>query len=64
MLTFSSLMKQKAVLEKAELQTKIDSLQQEFKLCLDQDNKSVSVQCDYSIPQSGICVYVCINVCI
>ncbi|XP_019857432.1 PREDICTED: uncharacterized protein LOC109585748 isoform X1 [Amphimedon queenslandica] len=53
-LEFSSLMKQKAVLEKAELQTKIDSLQQKLELYLVQDNKDVSVQCDYSVPQSEL----------
>ena len=53
-------MKQKeaALREKEELQRKIDDLQQELELLQVKDHKEVSGQCDYTIPQSGMCVCV------
>ena len=50
-------MKQKevALREKEELQRKIDDLEQELAF---KDDKKVSVQCEYTIIQAGMCVYV------
>ena len=51
--------KEAALREKDELQRKIDGLQQELELLQVKDHKEVSGQCDYTIPQSGMCVCVC-----
>ena len=58
--TTSSFMKWKeaALREKEELQRKIDDLQQELEQHQVKDHKEVSVQCDYTLTQSGICVCV------
>ena len=53
--------KEAALREKDELQRKIDGLQQELELLQVKDHKEVSGQCDYTIPQSGMCVCVCVH---
>ena len=54
--------KEAALREKDELQIKIDGLQQELELLQVKDHKEVSVQCDYTIPQSGMCMCTLYNV--
>ncbi|XP_019862961.1 PREDICTED: trichohyalin-like isoform X1 [Amphimedon queenslandica] len=54
--TSSNFMKQKeyALREKEKLQVKIDDLQQDLELQQAKDHKEVSVQCDYTITESGL----------
>ena len=51
-------MKHKEAALREELKRKIDDLQQELGLYQVKDHKEVSVQCDYTITQSGMCVCV------
>ena len=48
--------------QKETLQIKIDDLQQELQQF--KDHKEVSVQCEYTISQSGMCVSVTVCVCV
>ena len=61
-MSVTSEQKEVALREKEELQRKIDALQQELELLQVKDHKEVSGQCDYTIPQSGMCV--CVYICV